>query len=295
MSKNSFKNLHKKLKDFILTNRFSKKVRIVFHKHISPFFVKLIIISLAFLISAFLTLKFFKPDYLDKIYHKASFYFYHYLKLSNDEFKEINITGNKRVKKSEIIAIIDAVKESRRQQQKINQSTLIHDLIDEIKTKLPWIDKITINRSMPSTLNISIIEYQPFAIWKNRGKKFVIDKEGNSVPIETLEGFKNLIILSGRNANIHVRSLFNIFTIDPELSANVYSANWIGNRRWDIRLENGLLIKLPNRDISKSWENLIKIYKMPGSVVGLKVIDLRIPHKIYLEYNDSVIKELKNI
>ncbi len=295
MSKKFFKNLHKKLRDFILTNRFSRKFRVVFHKHISPFFAKLIIISLAFFISAFLTLKFFKPDYLDKIYHKTSYYFYHYLKLSNDEFKEINITGNERVEKSEIIEIIDFFKESRRKQENPNKITLIHDLIDEIKSQLPWIDKITINRSMPSTLNISVIEYQPFAIWQNRGKKFVIDKAGNSVPIETLDGFKSLIILSGRNANINVRSLFNIFTIDPELSANVYSANWIGNRRWDIRLENGLLIKLPNRDIAKSWENLIKIYKMPGSIVGLKVIDLRIPNKIYLEYNDSVIKELKNI
>ena len=104
-----------------------------------------------------------------------------------------------------------------------------------------------------------------------------------------------MIILSGNNANNHAISLFNIFTIDPNLSRNVYSATWVGNRRWDIRFENGLLIKLPENDISIAWQNLIKIYNMPGSIIGLKMIDLRIKDKIYLQYEDSAMKELQKI
>ncbi len=104
-----------------------------------------------------------------------------------------------------------------------------------------------------------------------------------------------MVILSGKGANLHAQSLFNIFTIDPNLSANVYSATWIGDRRWDIRLENGLLIKLPENNLSDAWRNLIKIYHMPGSILGLKIIDLRVSDKIYLEYEDSVIKELKSL
>jgi cell division protein FtsQ len=104
-----------------------------------------------------------------------------------------------------------------------------------------------------------------------------------------------MLILSGKGANINAKSIFNIFAIDPNLSSNVYSATWISNRRWDIRFENGLLVKLPEDNISDAWKRLIKINNMPGSILGLKIIDLRLGDKVYLEYNDSMIKELKSL
>jgi cell division protein FtsQ len=107
--------------------------------------------------------------------------------------------------------------------------------------------------------------------------------------------FQHMVILSGKGANNNAKSLFNIFASDPNLSANVYSATWVSNRRWDIRFDNGLLIKLPENNISEAWQRLIRIYNMPGSIVGLKNIDLRISDKTYLEYDDSVIKELRSL
>ncbi|MBP7709780.1 MAG: cell division protein FtsQ/DivIB [Rickettsiales bacterium] len=287
--------MKKQIKNFFLTNHFLRKVRNFFRLTIFPTVIKasLILAALLFLIFAFL--KIFKPAQLEKIYKKSSFYFLHYLNLDNQEFGDINISGNIHVEKEQILEIVQRAQKEIIKNDSDDYQPLTRKIIEQIKAELPWVHQVTIARSMPNSLNILIAEYVPIAIWQNEGEKYFTDKEGNLIPFEDLEEFKHMVILSGIGANIHAKSLFNIFTADENLSANVYSATWVSNRRWDIRFENGLLIKLPENNISDAWRRLIKIYNMPGSIVGLKVIDLRVLDKVYLEYDDSVIKELKSL
>ena len=86
-----------------------------------------------------------------------------------------------------------------------------------------------------------------------------------------------------------------MFFNDPKLSANVYSANWVSNRRWDIVFEDGFLVKLPENNVDIAWEKLKRILEMQGSTIGLKIIDLRIIDKTYLEYEDQYLKGFKDI
>ncbi len=287
--------IQEKIRGFFITNSFFRKVKGVFRYKIIPFFLKTILLLLTLLLLTFATLKLFKPQKLEALYAKSTFYFFHYLNLDNYGFDEINISGNGRISKEQILEVVDNARKNFLKNSSSDYRPLIQNIIDEIKSNLPWINTVVVSRSIPNILNISVSEYQPFAVWQNEGKKYIIDKDGNTVPFEAAEEFDHMIILSGNSANIHARSLFNIFAVSSDLSVNVYSATWVGNRRWDIRLENGLLIKLPEANISDAWASLIKIYKMPGSITGLKMIDLRIKDKIYLEYDDSVMKELKKI
>jgi cell division protein FtsQ len=294
------KTVSKKIRNFFLTNQLSRKIRNFFYQVFFPFLTKALILLAVFLVLLSAMLKIFKPIlfekiFVEKIYQKSSFYFFHYLNLDNHEFSQINISGNHHVQKDDILAIVESVKKQIGSKKTQDYQPLIRILIEKIKTQLPWVNQLVITRSMPNVLNISITEYEPFAIWQNEGKKYFTDKEGNLIPFSDSEEFKNLVILSGNGANTHAKSLFNIFATDPNLSANVYSATWVSSRRWDIRFENGLLIKLPESNISDAWQRLIKIYNLPGSILGLKIIDLRIADKTYLEYDDSVIKELKSL
>jgi cell division protein FtsQ len=289
------KQVGDKIRNFFLTNQITRKIRSFFHQILFPILFKALILLIVLLVFLLAMFKFFKPVYLEKIYQKSSFYFFHYLNLDNHEFNQINIEGNKHVQKEEILAIVESVKKQITLDKTSDYQPLIRSLIDRIKSELPWVNQVVITRSMPNILNISITEYEPFAIWQNEGAKYLTDKEGNLIPYEDQEEFQHMVILSGKGANNHAKSLFNIFASDPNLSANVYSATWVSSRRWDIRFDNGLLIKLPESNISEAWQRLIKIYNMPGSIVGLKNIDLRISDKTYLEYDDSVIKELKSL
>jgi cell division septal protein FtsQ len=289
------KFLRKKFLDFLYTNPFLRKVNVIISHNIIPLIIRFFLILITLIIFIVIALKLFWPSNFDKISSKASSYFYYYFRLSVDDFSKINISGNKRTQESEIIEIVNLTQGNFSNEKDFRYQVAVKNLIDDIRSRLHWVKEVTISRSLPNTLNIALIEYEPFAIWQSSEVKYIIDRDGNTIPFEDIEGLEKMIILSGSEANIHARSLFNIFTIDSDLSRIVYSATWVGNRRWDIRFENGLLIKLPENDIANAWQNLIKIYNMPGSIIGLKVIDLRIKDKIYLEYEDSAMKELQKI
>ena len=286
--------LKKQTKDFFLTNPLLRKLKIFVNQILKPFFLKVVVLILSLIIILIIALKIFKPEIIEKSLVKTKFYFLHYLNLDNYQFHEIKISGNKRVSNEQIIAIV------KKTQEKIfidseEYQPLIQNLIDEIKVNLPWVNHITISRNMPNILNIFITEYEPFAIWHSDDKKFIIDKDGNPVPLEdqaSQEEFKDMIILSGRAANNHAKALFNILAISPALSDKIYSATWVGDRRWNIRFDNGLLVKMPEEEIYDAWQQLIKINSQ-GQVDEYKVIDLRIVGKIYIEYNDSAVRELK--
>ena len=287
------KNLQQKIKNFFLTNFFWRKIKITLNGFIKPILVRVFFGCIAITFIALIAIQIYKPKLSDQIKNKGANYFYRYFKLDNFEFSSIHISGNKRVKDEEIIAIIKNFELEKgaligKNLDNIDLLPLVQNLIDKIKSQLNWIDKVTIKRLMPDILNIEVEEYKPFAIWINNDKKFIIDKEGNSIPFleeyEQSEEFKNMIILSGNGANENAKSLFNILVINSEISQDIYSANWVGNRRWDIRFFDGLLVKLPEIEISNAWNDLIKIYSASKNDKAIKSIDLRVSGKIYLQY-----------
>lgn len=277
-----------KLQNLIITNPIFRRFRAFLSRFVRPLLLKVFGISIALSIVVLIGLSLFKPDLLKKISTNLRHYFFVQLNTKYSEYLTINISGNQRVTSQEITKVILDTNSDR-------PEFYIQNLIDDIKTNLPWIRDVKITRSLPNHLNVTVGEFVPFAIFQNDGQKYLTDRDGNLILYKDSDEFDHLVILSGKGANNHSRALFNIFATDPELSKNVFSATWIGNRRWDIRFENGLIIRLPESEISYAWQRLIKINNTPGSLTGLKIIDLRIQDKVYLEYNDSVIKELKNI
>ena len=296
--------IQQKIRNFFLTNSFWRKIKNILNGFIKPILLRSFLgIAVVTFITLF-AIQIYNPKLSNRIKNKYTNYFYHYFKLDNFKFSSINISGNKRVSNDEVVAIIKNFEIEKGSltsggQDNIDLIPLMQNLIDELKSKLHWIDNVTIKRLMPDILNIEIEEYQPFAIWINEDKKFIIDKEGNSIPFldryEQSEEFKNMIILSGKGANENAKSLFNILVINSEISQDIYSANWVGNRRWDIRFFDGLLVKLPEIEISNAWRDLIKIYSTSKNDKTIKSIDLRVSGKIYLQYYDNKSPNLHKI
>ncbi|MFT6106888.1 MAG: cell division septal protein FtsQ [Rickettsiales bacterium] len=211
----------------------------------------------------------------------------------NNDYSQIKIVGNVRTKYEEIAII---ARKEILEEKNINNQIFAKSLKEKIK-KLSWVDEVFVVVSLQGVVNINISEHQPFAIWRD-DKKYIVSRAGKIIAFDDPESFGDLIVLTGNGAYENVRSLFNILAADPEISKDVYSATWVGKRRWDIRFKNGLLAKLPSEggnNIKKSWDSLIKIYNMKGSLIGLKAIDLRIAKRIYLEYDIGKIQELKNL
>ena len=225
---------------------------------------------------------FYQPQYIGKIKYRSLLLLSKY---TNVNFNKFRIVINGAVKSDK--RIISDIIDNKYKTQNISDSLIgLNELIKEIKSKQKWIDSIHIFRSLPNLINVNIVEYVPFAIWKDHNNYYVVDSNGQIIPINSDADYDHLIVLSGNNAYSQVKSLFNIMAINPEISSRIYSATWVGNRRWDLRFDNSLLIKMPSSQITNSWKKLVKLYNTNGSFYNLKTIDLRIKDKIYLEYNN---------
>lgn len=279
---------------FLLKFSFVRFLRSFLRSKVSPWLKYFYYISLIIIIAS---IPYFVSENQTKIIslkQRISNKYIQFVSGKNDFYNKVTIQGNQRTTSAEISQIVATeVKKAIKRNNYLD--SLMQDMRDEIK-KSPWVKNVTISRSLPSNLIIKIEEYQPFAIWQDRDKTYVIDKDGHQIiSIKDIYEYPDLLILAGKNANIKVRELFDILAIDQKVGRNIYSATWIGLRRWDIGFKNNLLVKLPEENAPQAWKKLIKIYNMPGSLIDLKLIDFRIDDKVYLEYNDESVKYLNSL
>lgn len=157
-------------------------------------------------------------------------------------------------------------------------------LLLEIK-KDPWIKDINIKRKPPNTLQINIEEYLPFAMLTDGRNLYLMDENGTVIDIDENEKktYNNLLLVAGEGAKNNIYSLFNLLSSNPYLFSRIKSALRIGNRRWNLTLDNGIVVQMPEHDPLDAWHKLDKLLSIKGAEIDLKVIDLRNGDKIFLE------------
>lgn len=150
--------------------------------------------------------------------------------------------------------------------------------------KLAWVKHASIERQYPSTLSIRITERVPVALWQDSGKLYLIDEEGKIIEENNLEEFSNLVIMIGKDVPAFAVNLLQMLKAEPELASLVSSATRISKRRWDIKLFNGTLIKLPEEAPEKAWAYLAQTNNESRILkAGVKTIDLRVEDKMFVQ------------
>jgi cell division protein FtsQ len=128
---------------------------------------------------------------------------------------------------------------------------------------LPWVERASVGRFLPSTIRVELEERKPLALWQNDGSFSLIDGEGgvivsDLVPGEVGRRFGKLRVLVGENAPDHAVDLFQMLAVEPELSARVKAATWVGDRRWTLRLDNKMDVLLPETAPLAAWRYLAR-------------------------------------
>ncbi len=172
----------------------------------------------------------------------------------------------------------------------LNLLTLSAQKINEKLESLPWVRKSIIQKKFPHELVIKLQERMPRAKWQSDNKLFIIDAEGNILQESNLTEWSNLIIFAGKDAPTHADFLLNDLSHFPELLNKVVSASWIGNRRWNIYLGNGIEIKLPEKDSGKHLALIDKLDQTKDLFNrNIETIDLRQPNKIILRIEKNTL------
>lgn len=167
--------------------------------------------------------------------------------------------------------------------------------IDAIKEKLEhvtWVKSAVVERHLPNTISITLTERVPMALWQHQGKISVIDADGEVLSDGNLGRFKNLMLLVGEDAPKQARDLVAMISAEPDLRARVESAKWIGGRRWDLYLKNGVSVKLPEDDLGQAVRRLASA-QGEAKLMDRKIqsIDLRDPLRIVVQTQPGAVEE----
>ena len=149
---------------------------------------------------------------------------------------------------------------------------------------IPWVRAATVERMLPDTILVSIIEREPLALWQKDGKLHLIDAEGAVILDEHLDEYADLLVVVGDGAPGHTADLIALLGTEPELMQEVRAATWVGDRRWNLHLKGDIDVRLPEKDPGGAWVRLAQ-YQRNHRVLdkNVTVLDLRIPDRLIVK------------
>jgi len=149
---------------------------------------------------------------------------------------------------------------------------------------IPSIKSAAVERALPSTLYVRIVEREPVALWQNQGKIVLVDDKGVVMNGIDSAPYMKLPLIVGVGAPQHVEEILTILASAPELSNRFVAAVRVGDRRWNIRLNEGVEVKLPEKNSVEAWKKLAELQAHQQLLDrDVRVIDLRAPGKLFIK------------
>jgi cell division protein FtsQ len=149
---------------------------------------------------------------------------------------------------------------------------------------LSWVKNASVERLLPGTLYVRIEERQPLALWQRNGKLELVDRDGKVLPVPRLDEFRTLVVIVGDEAPKQAAQLLELLGVEPELRGHVAAAVLVGGRRWNIRLDNGIDIALPEENPGAAWRELARLDRSDGLLKrDIRRVDLRLPDRLVVQ------------
>lgn len=149
---------------------------------------------------------------------------------------------------------------------------------------LPWVASVEIRKIYPKTILLNIKERQPFGIWQHGSDLSLIEENGSVIAPLRDNKFANLPLFVGRDAESEARDVMAEFAGVPQIAARVKAYVRISDRRWDLHLDNGVVVKLPEDDVADALQRLMRMENEQQLLErDIAAVDLRLPDRMSVE------------
>ena len=153
-------------------------------------------------------------------------------------------------------------------------------------TKFNFIESINVKKIIPSSINVNLSKTSILGKTFINGEKFYIGKNGKFINSNQIYEKYNTPTVFGEFQIKEFLNLYNILNNQQLQIDNIEQYYFFKNRRWDLVFSNGLILKLPSKNIINS----IKIYKKLSdndNLTKTKIIDLRVIDQIIMTNNNE--------
>lgn len=161
---------------------------------------------------------------------------------------------------------------------------------DKLKAN-PWIADATVQKFYPGQLQIDITERTAFALWQQDGRLSVIADDGAVLEPYVSRRFTGLPLVVGRGAETRARDFLAMLDRYPRVRSVMKAAVFVGERRWNLRLKDGLDVRLPENDVGNALAALTKLDREDRLFArDIVAIDMRLPDRLTVRLSEDAAK-----
>ncbi len=144
--------------------------------------------------------------------------------------------------------------------------------------KLDWVAEADVQRRYPDAIYVRVVEKLPFALWKSPDGVTVIERNGGLITRSDVAKFSNLPLLAGDGAPQPAAEIVDAVSQHRAVAARVKIYQRQSQRRWNLILDDGVIVKLPETGWQKELDTLESLI-VDKSILerNLAEIDLRVP------------------
>lgn len=150
---------------------------------------------------------------------------------------------------------------------------------------VPLVKSATVRKLYPDELEIAVTEREPFALWQNHGEVFVVAVDGTVIDRLNDERFTRLPLVVGEGAANRAKAFVKLMESAPELRSRVRAGMLVGQRRWTLKLDTGLEVRLPEENPAQA------LARFAALVRDQKILD-RDVLAVDMRYGDRVVLRL---
>jgi cell division protein FtsQ len=145
----------------------------------------------------------------------------------------------------------------------------------------PWVADATVLKLYPGELQIGITERQPFALWQKDRRVSVIADDGIVLEPYVAPRLNRLPLVVGRGADTQAKDFLALVERYPDIREQVRAYVLIGERRWNLRLKNGLDVRLPEDGVGTALDRLVALDREAKLLTrDIAAIDLRLADRV---------------
>ncbi|MBI5129589.1 MAG: FtsQ-type POTRA domain-containing protein [Rhodopseudomonas palustris] len=203
--------------------------------------------------------------------------------------EQVAISGRKQLTQDEILAIGGVT----------GRSSLLFLDAAAVRDKLkanPWIADATVLKFYPGELQIDIVERTAFARWQLDGRTAVIADDGAVLEPYVARRFLSLPLVVGKGAGERAKDFLALLARYPQVQSQTRAVALVGERRWNVWLANGLVIRLPEQDVGNSLATLSKLDQDDKLFTrDITAIDMRLPDRLTVRLSDNAAKAREDL
>ncbi len=163
--------------------------------------------------------------------------------------------------------------------------------IRERVEELPAIASVAVRVRPGGILELNVAERTPVVVWRTHEGLTLVDPEGNVTgPAISRAAHAQMPLIAGEGAEHHVQEALRLFSAAAPLSDRVIGLVRVGERRWDLVLDRGQRIKLPEQGAVEALDRVVALNHAEELLErDIKVVDMRLAHRPTVQLTEQAV------